>query len=155
MGKYEPIRRFLEASDCEGIDVSFGELEKILGFPLPNSAYRHQAWWANESHGSHSHSRSWQDAGWETCQVNTKGKTVRFERNGPASRVAQVKAPSPNSTNAHLWRQAAEISGLGDRIELERTVLNAFIRHATADYIASLGGSMPDAEAAPRRRFTW
>jgi hypothetical protein len=155
MGKYEPLRKFLETSNSDAMDVSFTQLERILGFPLPNSAYRHQAWWANETHGSHSHSRSWQDAGWETRQVNTNRKTVRFERSRSPRQTALAKPATPLSPNAELWKKAGDILGIEDRTELERAVLTAFIQHETANYVASLGGSMPNAEAAPRRRFSW
>jgi hypothetical protein len=80
MGKYDPLKRYLEGQEANVVEATFGQLESILGFALPQSAYKHQAWWANESHGSHSHSRSWQDAGWETRGVNTARRNVRFER---------------------------------------------------------------------------
>jgi hypothetical protein len=53
MGKYEPLTRYLERAHSDSIDVDFSQVEDILGFPLPQSAYRHQAWWANQADGSH------------------------------------------------------------------------------------------------------
>ena len=154
MGKYDPLAHYLGHAREEGIDASFAQLEKILGFRLPDSAYRYQAWWANETHGSHSHSRSWQEAGWETCQVNLPRKTVRFERRQHGGRVVPTQLPpaSADPDINDLWRKAGDISGISDRKALERDVLKTYIRRAAAKRLIELGGTMPDFEAAPRER---
>ena len=154
MSKYEPIRKFLEGSSSEGIDVSFGQIEGILGFELPNSAYRHQAWWANEMHGSHSHSRSWQEAGWETCQVNTERRTVRFERRGK-SKPSLRKPKNPAGIRPDLWEQALEITGIKDKDQLVEAALQSLIQAHAGQQLADLGGTIPDIKAPPRRRFKW
>ena len=61
--------------------ASFAEVEAVLGFRLPDSARRHPAWWANRKSGSgHSHARAWQEAGWQTGDLNLTAETVVFER---------------------------------------------------------------------------
>jgi len=60
--------------------ASFSEIESILGFPLPPSARKFNAWWENETRGSHSHARSWLSAGWRTRNLNLTGETVEFCR---------------------------------------------------------------------------
>ena len=152
MGKYEPLRRYLESQSADSVNTNFAELEAILGFPLPQSAYKHQAWWANEAHGSHSHSRSWQDAGWETSLVNTSRRTVRFQKRGPR-RSPKVAAASQSSDTAGLWENASKLTGITDREELIAAALDALIQREVAKGLIALGGSDPNAEAAPRRRF--
>ena len=67
--------------------VSFGELEAILGFPLPASARLHRPWWSNETRGGgHSHALSWQAAGWKTREVDLVRETLVF---------ARVRSPQP------------------------------------------------------------
>ena len=79
-GKYEPLFRRLAVLEHAEWQASFGEIEAILGFSLPASARRHQAWWANQKGGSgHSHARAWQGAGWRTRDVNLVAETVVFE----------------------------------------------------------------------------
>ena len=151
MGKYEPLRRYLENQSSDSVNANFSQLEKILGFPLPKSAYRHQAWWANESHGSHSHSRSWQDAGWETSMVNTSHKTVRFQKRSPVQ-SARPPIASGRRAKSGLWEQAAQLTGVEDRDALIEAALTALIRQETTRYFAQIGGSMSDASAAPRER---
>jgi hypothetical protein len=151
MGKYEPLRRYLESQSVDSVNANFAQLEAILGFPLPHSAYKHQAWWANEAHGSHSHSRSWQDAGWETSMVNTSRRTVRFQKRGP-DRTPNIAVASRSSDTADLWEQAAKLTGIEGRDKLIEAALTALIRQETTRYFARIGGSMPDASAAPRER---
>ena len=151
MSKYEPIRKFLEGADTEGIDFSFMQLEGILGFELPKSAYRHQAWWANELHGSHSHARSWQEAGWETCQVNTSRRTVRFERR--RKRGSSINAPqSLSEISPGLWSQAHEITGIEDRDKLMTAALQLLIQREAGRQLILMGGTMPDLVVPERER---
>lgn len=61
MGKYEPLELYLSAAKFGSYRFSFAELEKILGFELPPSARKYQAWWANQQSGPQSD--SWLMAG--------------------------------------------------------------------------------------------
>jgi hypothetical protein len=60
--------------------LTFAEIERIMGRPLPPSARRHRAWWANERSGSHSHARSWLHAlpPRRTANVDLNGETADF-----------------------------------------------------------------------------
>lgn len=149
MGKYEPLKRYLEGQSTDSVDANFAQLEAILGFSLPQSAYRHQAWWANEAHGSHSHSRSWQDAGWETRQVNTSHHTVRFERARRPNLPSKRRASDASDLDA-LWTRAIAVSGTSDRDEILRRALTTFIQREAGRQLALLGGSMPDLEVPQR-----
>ena len=76
-GKYAPLYHHLSARRNEEWRASFGEIEAILGFRLPDSARRHRPWWANGGHGQ---ARAWLAAGWRTHSVNLAGETLTFER---------------------------------------------------------------------------
>ncbi|MET0179188.1 MAG: hypothetical protein ABW194_01740 [Novosphingobium sp.] len=152
MGKYDPLRRYLEGLETESWDARFSDVEKVLGFAIPDSATRHSAWWANETHGSHSHARSWQDAGWATRNVDLRGKRVRFER----GRRRTVKDDAPTGSGRwpgpDLWEQARQISGIKERDKLIEAALLALIQREAGRQLIALGGTMPDAEAPPRER---
>ena len=81
-GKYAPLYRHLlwlwpETEWRAG----FGEVERVLGFRLPDSARLHRPWWANSRKGSgHSHALAWQAAGWRTARVDLEAETLAFER---------------------------------------------------------------------------
>jgi hypothetical protein len=79
MTKYTPLRDFLTHQVKTEVRLGFAEVEKILGAPLPRSAFEHQAWWANNPEG-HSHCRSWHDAGWRTEGLSLTGRSIMFTR---------------------------------------------------------------------------
>lgn len=84
MSKYEPLPQFLASGPGSIQRLSFAEIERILGFKLPKSAYEHEAWWSNNPTG-HSHARAWLEAGWRTQDVNLDGRKVTFLRTAPAA----------------------------------------------------------------------
>jgi len=47
LSKYAKLTAFLEALGTSSRRMGFAEIEKLLGFNLPRSARRYQAWWAN------------------------------------------------------------------------------------------------------------
>lgn len=78
-GKYAPLFGYLKEFKGEQCQMSFEELENILGFGLPNSARIHRPWWANQGRrGGHSHSLAWEMAGWRTSQVDMEGEKLVF-----------------------------------------------------------------------------
>jgi len=79
MSKYEPLSQFLDTLERPAHRMSFSEIERIVGFRLPKSAYEHQAWWSNNETG-HSHARAWLASGWRTEAVDLKRRQVTFER---------------------------------------------------------------------------
>lgn len=156
MGKYEPLKQFLDRASGDSIDADFALVEQILGFELPKSAHRHQAWWANEAHGSHSHARSWQDAGWETRRVDLTSKKVGFRRRRLQSNADPVNAAvTQRDLSTDLWEKASRLSGIENREALIEAALTALIRREAAKQLIALGGTMPDFTVPPRERPTW
>ena len=78
MGVYDPLRVYLRKQSDPVVRMTFGQVERVLGKPLPASARKHQAWWANETVGTHSHARSWLDAHRKTRSVDLNAATVEF-----------------------------------------------------------------------------
>jgi hypothetical protein len=76
VSKYDPLNHHLMLSQGE-IPLQFSDIEKLLGFPLPDSARRHAAWWSN-SGGAHVQSLAWLSAGYRTADVNLEEETLRF-----------------------------------------------------------------------------
>ena len=87
MGKYEPLEQFLSRQERAEIRMTFKQIERVLGFALPNSARAHRPWWANETAG-HVHARSWLQAGFETAEVDMAGERLVFRR-------MSISPPSP------------------------------------------------------------
>lgn len=79
--RYAPLAIFLQSRPPadDSIDLSFEQIEQILGDTLPASAYNHRNWWANDSVG-HVQSRQWLDVGWRVGSINMTSRIVRFAR---------------------------------------------------------------------------
>ena len=81
-GKYANLYSHLSNLGGEDWGVTFTELETILGFSLPDSAYLYRPWWANQSKSGHSQSMAWSVAGWKTSDVDMENETLTFRRDG-------------------------------------------------------------------------
>jgi len=81
MSKYTSLRVFLKNSKNVTEVLTFQELEKILGFSLPNSARNRKEWWGNETNikSRHTHCKEWLNAGWKVDSV-VLGKMVTFSK---------------------------------------------------------------------------
>lgn len=151
MGKYEPLARFLDARNEDSWTATFDEIEATLGFALPKSAHEHRAWWSNQQGPGHSQKEGWQAAGWETREVDLSRGVVRFQR-APLEPAGRMSATARPSDIDELWRKAREISGISDRIELERVAVTSFIQREAAKRLIAMGGTMPGFKPAPRER---
>ena len=79
-GKYAPPYRHLLSTHPPELEwrTTFGEVEAILGFRLPDSARPHRPWWSNSKKGNgHSHALAWQAAGWRTRTVDVEAETLQ------------------------------------------------------------------------------
>jgi hypothetical protein len=91
MSKYEALPQFLRSAHGSIKRLGFAEIERVLGFKLPKSAYEHEAWWSNNATG-HSHARAWMNAGWRTQDLDLAGRKVTFQRS-PEPTLAKPKSP--------------------------------------------------------------
>ena len=80
VSKYNPLLQYLARSDALYLKFSFTEIEKILGAPIPQSARRYSAWWANHQDGRHVQAASWMDAGFRTENLDLTSETVSFRK---------------------------------------------------------------------------
>lgn len=75
--KYQKLMSFFSKQTKEIIKLSFEEIENIIGFKLPDSAYRYNAYW----HPSETHTitKSWVANSYKMAYVSL-GEYVEFER---------------------------------------------------------------------------
>ena len=75
--KYYPLFNYLQQQpDTDLLELSFAEIQAILGRPLPPSAQTMRAWWANASRTAQA--ISWQEAGWLVDSVDFETQLVIF-----------------------------------------------------------------------------
>jgi hypothetical protein len=81
--KYIALTEYLNAQDGSEVTLQFTRAQEILGFPLPPSAMRYQAFWANQSDTTNRpQARAWQDAGFsvDSYRLSEVDGWVRFKR---------------------------------------------------------------------------
>lgn len=79
--RYAPLAAWLQAlpADQDSVELTFEEVERIIGVDLPLYARRHRSWWANDS-VSRVQSQQWLNAGWRTSRVDMTEEKVVFSR---------------------------------------------------------------------------
>lgn len=78
MSKYHALFVYLNKQTDNRIKLTYEQMENILRFKLPKSAYQYPAWWAN-GEKSHSHASVWMDANYKVDEIHF-GEFVIFER---------------------------------------------------------------------------
>jgi hypothetical protein len=79
--EYRALHKYLDDRYANTVVLTFGEIEDLLGFTLPNPARLEHEWWANPAADSSpsAQSRSWTQAS-RTAKPNLQAQTVAFER---------------------------------------------------------------------------
>jgi hypothetical protein len=77
--KYEALKTHLARNAARRVSMTFAEVAKVIGKPLPASAYRYPSWWANDA-AHHAQARAWAEAGYRTENVDLKEQRVEFVR---------------------------------------------------------------------------
>jgi hypothetical protein len=76
--KYAVLSNWLLGERRDRIEVSFREIEEILGFPLPPSSRRHAAHWSGYDNSAVV--RAIKDVGWRARNLDLKAERVVLER---------------------------------------------------------------------------
>lgn len=106
--KYDPLTDYLSSSDRDRIQLSFADIESILGFSLGRSPHNHRAWWSN---GGHSHASAWLDAGFKVEVVNLIDEWVVFSKD-VTQRPQDDKTTQQSRRKENITRQqSTEVSG--------------------------------------------
>ena len=76
--KYIELQKYLEKSQQNQVILTYGEIEQIVGFVLPKSAYTHSsAWWANDV--THSQAIAWLEADYLVEDI--RKENIVFQKN--------------------------------------------------------------------------
>ena len=80
-GAYSSLLQYLTVRYANIVVLTFGEMEDLLGFPLPAAARHDTAWWSPVAAGA---SPTPQSMAWSladrTATPNLAAESVRFER---------------------------------------------------------------------------
>jgi len=83
--KYEPLELHLRAEPTarKETTLSFRQIEEIIGYQLPESAFNYREWWSNQSDiTNRPQARAWINAGFLVDAVHQERTNgwVRFKR---------------------------------------------------------------------------
>ena len=105
--KYTPLESHLRASGLAHVAMTFGEIERVIGAPLPPAALKHRALWSNNP-SNWVMTKAWLAAGYETERVDMEKRRLAF-------RKAVPDVPDPDagseSTTAERSGSFADIFG--------------------------------------------
>lgn len=93
ISKYAPIEPHLRTSGQERVPITFQQIERVIGVPLPPSAFKHPAMWSNNP-ASWVMTKYWLAAGYRTESVDMKNGRLVFRRTAPAAPPADAGAGS-------------------------------------------------------------
>ena len=102
-GKYQALSQYLFHTASDETKLTFEQIEKILGFPLPDSAELYRAFWSNTR--THSAAFGWLQAGFETAEVDLQKKSVVFTRV-----CSSLREPVPDIEK--VWKNIQTCAGL-------------------------------------------
>ena len=82
--KYTPLENYLRSLPDSQMEatLSFDQIEKILKFSLPASAYEDRRWWDHATEANHVSARAWANAGWKIESLDVDAKWVKLVRVG-------------------------------------------------------------------------
>ncbi|WP_051910338.1 hypothetical protein [Lysinibacillus sp. BF-4] len=112
--KYLPLYQYLINAEATNITLSFEEIEALLCTKLPASAYKHQAWWANQKKHL-SQTGAWMNAGYLVEEVSY-GQYVRFRREGVPTNISQL-VTSPTVKLEALPKLALKMNRVAELFE--------------------------------------
>jgi hypothetical protein len=78
---YRALQTYLHDRYADTVVLTFGEIEDLLGFPLPEVARVRTGWWTDDTAdgGQTPQSHAWTDAG-RTATANLFARRVVFDR---------------------------------------------------------------------------
>jgi hypothetical protein len=88
--KYHPLFEHLLYSGKPEIKMTFEEIERLIGGPLPKSARMRPEWWSNNPAG-HSQAQAWMRASYKTGKVDRPAGRVTFVLDVPQGSFGDAK----------------------------------------------------------------
>jgi hypothetical protein len=80
--KYLPLDEWFrdQPAATNQIELTFDQVEEILGSPLPKSATKLMTWWTNVQPKIQSHRTAWLNHGWVVEEFDLGARRVKFVR---------------------------------------------------------------------------
>ena len=105
--KYAPLEAHLRDSDRARLPMTFEDIERLIGAPLPPAAFRQRALWSNNP-GNWVMTKAWLAAGYRTEKVDMQKRSVVFRKAAPA---APVSGSAGEASTAERTGSLADVFG--------------------------------------------
>jgi len=118
MAKYDPLRDHLARRRRVPLRMTFDQVADLVG-PLPQSAFVHRAWWANDTKVQ---SIAWRSAGWRVDAVDQTAREVLFAPAEPGDRPPSAAGPGSGPAAAprrQEYVRAEVIDGFARRTDFD------------------------------------
>jgi hypothetical protein len=108
MGKYAALESFLAERGWSEVPMTFDDIERVVGNPLPPRASKHRAWWSN-SPTNNVMTQAWLNAGYKTERVDMANRKLTFVR--ASGGKTRTKAPPPSTPSTGILARIDELLG--------------------------------------------
>ena len=109
MSKYKSLENFLSQSGESEIEMTFEEVEKIIGFNLPPSAYTYSSYWSNNV-DSCDIKVAWLSAGYISEKIDMSKRTLVFRKSPVGNDCLPFDGGAWNRLNAKNFNNLGESS---------------------------------------------
>lgn len=106
---YAQLAEYLAAQRVRRLPMTFREIERIIGRPLPASARQHRPWWANATRAANPAAQAWMRAGFRTADVDMAGERLVFRRED--SPPGPLPSPPPSEVRETGAEWLARVHG--------------------------------------------
>lgn len=110
MGKYQPLTEFLAQAPGSEAPMTFAQIERVIGHPLPASK-KYPAWWSNNP-SNNVMTRAWLAAGYQTERVDIAGERLVFRRTATAAKPSALIGSLLERIQARLGGTVTVSSGV-------------------------------------------
>jgi len=90
--KFSALEKYFKYQNEDRIDLTFKEIENILGFKLSPSAYKHRAYWSLTDFNTFPN--AWLNSGYKLNKINLERQKVQFLKNDFEEKVT-IQPSSP------------------------------------------------------------
>ena len=95
--KYAPLEAHLRDSGRPRVPMTFGDIEHVIGAPLPPAAFKHRALWSNNP-SNWVMTKAWLAAGYKTMNVDMELGKLVFLKVAPGVPAAQSPGAGESSS---------------------------------------------------------
>lgn len=122
--KFADLSRYFETLNVDEVNLTFEQIENIVGVKLCNSAYKHKEYWYADK--THTLPNCWVDSGYKMTYLDLKGQKVTFVRE------EEVNGNNPRAVNT---TRSESITRKQSTIEVDKVIMgiNKFYSDLEAD----------------------